>query len=275
MARVASAPAPSDAGDGVSDAGPVCASPPSEGAGNDEGDRAPLAAPLSLGSLEGIGVPVRDVSGATGVDGTVLLSQSRLGDDGPVTTPAELSAPAGKLCLSGRTVVVPVMNYDSYWGAGLSIYLRTELAAGAGAAPAASPDAGPASRDDLVFLPWDPAIGSVSGFSFVVESNDASLACGGLPPLLRVQTSPVGAAQTADIHCQNFRELWSGQRLELRFSRMTRECWDGVEGRAIFADPLPAGYEKQIYGLFWLVPADEVAAYPFDFCISDIRPIID
>jgi hypothetical protein len=188
-----------------------------------------------------------------------------------VTTPAELSAPAGKLCLSGRTVIIPVMDFDSYWGAGFAFYLRTEPDP---AAAGTAPDAGPSSLDELLILPWDPAVGSVAGFSFVVESNDASLACGGLPPLLRVQASPVGSTLNSDIHCQDFRELWSGQRLELRFSQVTRECWDGVEGRPIFADPLPAGYAKQIYSLLWLVPADEVAAYTFDFCISDIRPIV-
>jgi hypothetical protein len=163
------------------------------------------------------------------------------------------------------------MDFGNYWGAGVAFYLRTESNPAVGGTSA---DAGPTAIDDLVILPWDPAVGTVAGFSFVVEGNDASLTCGGLPPLLRVQTSPVGGPQNGDIHCQQFRELWNGQRLELRFSRVTRECWDGPDGRPIFADPLPAGYRKQIYGLLWLVPADEVAAYPFDFCISDIRPII-
>jgi hypothetical protein len=98
--------------------------------------------------------------------------------------------------------------------------------------------------------------------------------CGGLPPLLRVQTSAVGSSgQQSDIHCKNFSALTDGQRLDMLFSEVTRECWDGG-GRAIFAEPLPAGYREQIYGLLFLVPADEVEAYSFDLCVRDIRPIL-
>ena len=222
-----------------------------------------------------------DSEGVSGLDGAAYLVQSQLGPRGPITTPATLSASAGKLCMAGNTVIVPVMSFADYWGAEIMLYLDRVNP------PAASPSDAGASRVDasddggagqgvaqpVQFGPWDPAQANVIGLSFVVEGNDPSLPCGGLPPVFRLEGVPDGGDPNSDIFCRDLAGLVSGETRDVLFSEITRECWE-PGGRGILSEPRPAGYTGELRTLSWLVPADGDFAYAFDLCISDIRPIL-
>jgi hypothetical protein len=218
-----------------------------------------------IGEHDGVRVPVRDGAGDTGINGLAYLIQSRLGGNGPVTTPAALSAPSGKLCISGNTVIVPLMSFAEYWGAEIDLFLNRQVPSGGSAGDAGQPGQPP-------ILPWDPAAANVIGFSFVVEGNDTALPCNGLPPVIRLESSPFGGNLDQDIYCRELGGLVSGQTRDVLFSEITRECW-APGGPGILSEPRPAGYTGELQNLAWLVPADVTASHAFDLCISDIRPI--
>jgi hypothetical protein len=270
------------------DAGSVDASP-TEPTCSSVGDEQPARSnpnarrgpALVIGELDGTSVSVVDSAGSTGLDGAAYLVQSRLGPGGPITTPAALSSAAGKLCMAGNTVIVPVMSFAEYWGAEITLYLKRAndgavSASDAGAVEVdASLDGGsrPSATEPALFQPWDPAQGNVIGLSFVVEGNDPSLPCGGLPPVFRFEGVPTGGDPASDIFCRDLEGLVSGQTQDVLFSEILRECWE-PGGRGIISEPRPAGYTGELRTLSWLVPADENFAYAFNLCISDIRPLL-
>jgi hypothetical protein len=52
---------------------------------------------------------------------------------------------------------------------------------------------------------------------------------------------------------------------DVPFESLDRDCWLDVR------DPMIA---TSLSFVNWLVPADEVQAHAFDFCVTDIRPIL-
>jgi hypothetical protein len=228
---------------------------------------------LVVGEFDGFRVPVWDEQGDTGIDGAAILVQSQLGTGlgGPITAPAVLSASRGRLCLAGNTVIVPLMNLRDYWGVEIELFFYSpsrNLPTDAGAPTSLSlfwPLAAP-------FEPWDPVLHNVIGFSFVVEGNDPSLPCAGVPPIVHVEGVPTGSDLDQDIFCRQYRGLASGVAEDALFSELTRDCWN-PGGPAILAEPRPAGFTGELSNLQFVVPADEMEAHHFDLCIGDIRPI--
>lgn len=256
--------------DPVDAAAPACPSPDAITASLDPGRR--RGPPLVVGEFDGVLAPVWDAEGDTGIDGAAVLVQSLLGNGNPgsqITAPTTQSTRRGRLCAAGNTVIVPLMNLTEYWGVELSLYL---------AAPSRGlvrPDAGMPPSPSFwsrvpPYGPWDPGARDVIGFSFRVEGNDPELACGGVPPTLRIESAPAGSALDRDIFCRAL-PLVSGAQ-DVLFSELTRDCWD-PGGEPLLGEPLPPGFTGELLNLQWVVPADETSSYHFDFCIGDIRPI--
>ena len=259
--------------DPVDAAAPACPSPDASASSFDPNRR--RGPPLVVGEFDGYRAAVWDGEGDTGIDGAAVIVQSALGDGYPgsqITAPATQSTQRGRLCVAGNTVIVPLMNLTEYWGMEISIYLASP-SRGVLRADAGSPaDPGPYAPLVTPFGPWDPAAHGVIGFSFVVDGNDPELPCGGVPPTLRIESAPAGSALDRDIYCRSLPGLVSGAPQDVLFSELTRDCWD-PGGDSLLAEPLPPGFTGELLNLQWVVPADEVSSYHFDFCIGDIRPI--
>ena len=161
-------------------------------------------------------------------------------------------------------------DYTGYFGALISLDLnRTANAAasdaGAGTdAGDAGGDAGPEPLGQIP-SPWTP--GNVKGFSFVVTAEPGGPA---VPPL-RFQAAPTNSVPADDHFCKSL-TLTSGSSVDVLFSEIVRNCYDAVPGPAMFADP--AGY-TQLQNIQWQVSAEVSIAYMFDFCVSDIKPILN
>jgi hypothetical protein len=102
--------------------------------------------------------------------------------------------------------------------------------------------------------PWDLDGGSVIGFSFVLS---------GAAPGLRFGALPGNADPLVDNFCRILDV--SSPTQDVPFDSLDRDCWLGVR------DPMIAA---SLSNVNWLIPADELEAHTFDFCIDDIRPIL-
>jgi hypothetical protein len=200
---------------------------------------------------------VADASGNSDINGLAQLVSSPL-------NPEETFAPrAGALCMSGSVGPVPGTDYDNYWGAEIDLDLKLGANPAAGDAGAAVGDAGDAGGVlGLVPQSWSPTPGNVIGFSFKIEGAT-------VPASIRFKTAPWGSDPAVDNFCNAMSPV-SGATQEILFTNMTRDCWVGTNP-AVFDDP--AGYTG-LQNIGWQVNADPGIAYAFDFCISDIQPIL-
>jgi hypothetical protein len=103
---------------------------------------------------------------------------------------------------------------------------------------------------------WDRDAGRVQGFAFTVEGP-------AIPPL-RFDARPV-TARPEDTHCHILGSP-SGGRLAARFDELDLSCWEGID------NPLGPG---DLTSFGWQLPSDELSSHAFDFCVSDIRPILE
>jgi hypothetical protein len=115
----------------------------------------------------------------------------------------------------------------------------------------------------LVFLgpggsaqPWDLAAGDVTGFAFTVSGPDF--------PFSRFTALPGGADPTLTNFCNPLPPV-AGQSVLMPLDSLTRDCWNPG------GEPLST---LSLANIGWNVVSDVGVAHTFDFCISDLRPIL-
>jgi hypothetical protein len=226
-----------------------------------------LGTALTIGELAAGNAPVTDPTSTTGINGAAYLVQSQIAATLAPTTPATFTAPPDKVCMAGNTVIIPGtapdFNYSEYWGAEIDLDLNRGANPDASDAGAAG-DAGDAGAPVLgqTALPWTPPA-NVLGFSFTIDGPT-------VPAALRFKTTPTGSDPSADNFCANLSPV-SGGTYEVRLDQLVRNCFDAVPGAAVLADP--ANYTT-LQNLGWQVSASPTEAFMFDFCVSNIRPIL-
>jgi hypothetical protein len=196
-----------------------------------------------------------------GISGGGFLARSALGNTITIGTDP------GKICISGSLDEVPLNpdghgNYGQYWGVEFGFNLNQVSPAGESAQPAASAadagaDAGPAPMD--VAEPWHPA--NVVGFSFLIEGPTINL--------VRFKSLPDGfdSSLESSVFCKEIHAA-SGQANTALFSELSTYCWSGISTLI----PTTAGLDN----ISWQLPADvaPAGARPFDWCLSELRPIV-
>ncbi|HTV23766.1 MAG TPA: hypothetical protein VMG12_33980 [Polyangiaceae bacterium] len=241
-------------GDGVSTTTPPLT--PSLPAGTERGEALEFVASTGV-------VPYAIGPNEYGISGGGFLARSALGNTITVGTDA------GKICNSGNLEEVPLNpdghgNYGQYWGVEFGFNLNQVPADGGGAALTAPPAPSDAGVDggapplDAV-EPWHP--GKVVGFSFVIEGPTINL--------VRFKSLPEGydSSLESSVFCKEVQATSGGENVAL-FSELSTFCWGGINTLIPTAEGLA--------NISWQLPADvaPVGARPFDWCLSDLRPIV-
>jgi hypothetical protein len=213
-------------------------------------------APLNLGPALTI-TETTVSSTAANINGAVLLINSA---NNAATTAR--GADTTKLCVNGSVGIVPGTppDYTNNWGMQFGFNLNDVPPAGGGGPVAdAGADAGDAGAappaGEAVTSPWTP--GNVTGFSFTIEGTD-------IPALIRVNVAPFDAPADPPF-CLELRALTTGTTRAFRFTEVTSACYNGAGG-------VPAAPPLRNVG--WQVPADTTAPHTYDFCISNIQPVL-
>lgn len=166
---------------------------------------------------------------------------------------------AGKICISGTLDEVPNGNYSQYWGVEVGFNLnQTAPDDGAGGEGGVGGAAGAGGAGPDLAEPWLP--GSVIGFSFVIEGRAIDL--------VRFKSLPAGydPALESSVFCKSVTAT-SGGVNDALFSQMTQYCWNTGPNLAL---PTAAG----LANLSWQLPADVGVVRPFDWCLSELRPLV-
>jgi hypothetical protein len=201
------------------------------------------------------------LSGPTyGIQGESFVDRSAQGNTFEV-----VPGNPGQVCVRGNLDIVPdASSYGTHWGVDFGFNLNQSTTPTAGGDADAGADAGTTGGGGALDpLAWNPPA-NVIGFSFVLT--------GPMIDLVRVRVRPFGLDPTLEssIYCKGFNKgsIVSGQPADVRFTEVTQTCW--TPGLA--AAPTAAGFDR----ISWNLPADvaPATARPFDFCISDIKPIL-
>jgi hypothetical protein len=236
-------------------------------------------AALTISAInENNNVPIADANGTSGINGAAYVVAS-MNMAGMVTTPATLSGTGDKVCIAGNTVPVPMGamgdNYTEYWGAEIDFDLNRIADPDAPVADAGAADAGGDAGAPVLGAiagAWTP--GAVKGFSFVVTGNDMALPGGGIPAAFRFKSRPFGAP-TSENFCFNMTPM-SGVVNDVLFTDIRWDCWNSPsEASSIFQSTMGAGAPyTQLQNLGWQIPASPAITLNFNFCVSDIKPIL-
>ncbi len=238
-----------------------------------------LGDPLTM-TGSGADVVVEDTTGNTNIRGGIVLAQSMV-----MTAPAELTLHEGQLCMKGTTAVVVNDDYGSAWGAEISLDLNRAANPNAGGdAGAADAGADAGSVLGTVAEPWP--IGNVIGFSYKITGMDPALTDQGVSAsAFRFKAVPEGANTAIDTYCSTRAPIHNATE-NILFSDITFECWQtSPPNLSLAVDPINYNVGAQgmlstrpnpraLMSLSWQVPADTSIAHPFDFCISELRPIL-
>jgi hypothetical protein len=161
-----------------------------------------------------------------------------------------------KLCVVGSVGIVPGTppDYAGAYGMEFGFGLNDAPVAGGGADAGA--DAGTPTE---VSQPWNP--GNVTGFSFTIDGPV-------IPATLRFKVQPFGAPVDPPFCVAIMPAIPSGTSATkaYRFSEVTSACYNGAGGT-------PAGAPFQ--NIAWQVPADTMGPHDYDFCVSNIQPILN
>jgi hypothetical protein len=210
---------------------------PPDTAPPDAGAPVVVVAGAKLGpALTITGVQVVDLDGTSRISGDVYTVQSPLG-----TRLELLMDRSAELCLRGSEAPVPNGDYSNYWGVELTLELN-QARDGSGAA-----------------LAWDPAPGKVIGLAF--RTTGAAL-----PGALTVRAQPTGTDAATQSFCHDV-DVSTGPRYEVRWDEIRLSCFDAPNGQPISDYPT-------LQTLTWTIPASETQAYSFDFCITDLQPLL-
>lgn len=234
-----------------------------------------LGAPLVID-----GDTIVDANGDTGIDGGAFPVFSPLGSS--ITFPGD---GVGEFCISGDVGAVQLdaegnFDYGNYWGVELDVdLLRVPVVedaedalptdAGAPAADASLPvdsdsgagaagDAGGGEEPGLEAAPWDPAPGNVIGFQFTVT--------GEIPVAFRFKSTATGNDPAIDNFCAQISPI-SGEPQTVLFDNIYRDCWNGPSNDTL-------SQFDTLQNLGFQIPASEILDYTYDFCISDITPVL-
>lgn len=101
---------------------------------------------------------------------------------------------------------------------------------------------------------WDQGGGRVVGLSFKIEG----------PTALRLSAVPVGVPLFGAIFCRDF-EVTSGEFEEVLFQDIVSGCWDPS-----IAQPIRGSWSH----LSWDIPGRPDQNVPFEFCVSEITPLL-
>lgn len=229
-----------------------------------------------------------------GVQGGAFLVRSEAGN--VITIRNE----PGTICIQGSLEEVPNGDYSHYWGVEIGFNLNQGPSNGAGGSAGAGNWAGSAGESagqagasgnagasgtfagssgnanepiavvasagaagssnlDEVARAWLP--GTVIGFSFVIEGSTIDL--------IRFKALPFGydATLESSVFCKPVTTV-SGNKVQVLFSEMMQYCWDSNSNVAL---PTSSG----LANISWQLPADvSVGARPFDWCLTELRPIL-
>jgi hypothetical protein len=154
----------------------------------------------------------------------------------PLNANIQVTSDTGALCVQGDVGVVQDGDFTTQWGALVGLVFTS------GGTEAA---------------PWDLDGGNVTGFAFTLTGP-------AVPAPLRLGALPGGADPNVDNFCQQLAAT-PGATLQVPFSGITRDCWL-IGNEQMLASSLQ--------NINWTIPADEMVPHVFDFCVSDLRPIL-
>lgn len=106
---------------------------------------------------------------------------------------------------------------------------------------------------------WDRSEGAIKGVSFKLSGS-------ALPGMRFHATRPPTSDESYGNYCQELQPV-DGQRVDALFDDLTVGCWDPAAD-----DVLPA--DAVVNTLAWQIDAVIGRAKPFDFCVSELRPIV-
>ncbi|HEU4577036.1 MAG TPA: hypothetical protein VFS67_02195 [Polyangiaceae bacterium] len=240
------------------------------GTGGAANSATPLEITAATPNDNGATALVVDTANNTGIDGVAQLVKS------PQGTVVTNGIKDGALCMNGTTAVVPGMDYTNYWGAELDVDLKLVDASGNGSAPPPAADAGADAGSDAGSAPppqrtavgWNASEAKVVGFSFKLDGTQ-------IPTAFRFKGLPYGADSSATTYCYPVVAAPSGPTVvNVRFDQITKECWN-PGGAALLTEPFPDNPDgKLLRTISWQIPADVNIPFPFNFCVSDIKPIL-
>jgi hypothetical protein len=153
----------------------------------------------------------------------------------PLNANLQVTSDTGSVCVQGDVGIVQGGDFANQWGA----LFGFDLTVGSGG-----------------IAPWDLDGGNVVGFAYTLTGSE-------LPPL-RFAAQPGGSDPTVDNFCQIL-GAFSGASFRSPFNALDRNCWEGIRNPMV-ADSLT--------NVNWTIPADSVQGHTFDFCVSDLRPIL-
>jgi hypothetical protein len=201
---------------------------------------------------------------AYGINGGAQVIRSKLGT---TATPVPTD---GKLCMKGTTspeTVNGTPDYTNYWGGLIQADLNYGANPNAGGADAGSDAGGDAgTTQDVpmsVALGWDPTAHNIKGFQFKVTGAT-------VPASFRFQVTPDGSDPNNDHFCANLSPV-DGSTENVYFTDIQRDCYNTPPGSSVFTDA--KGYTK-LLNIQWQISANETIPIAFDFCVSDIKPIL-
>jgi hypothetical protein len=225
---------------------------------------------------------ITDPSNGTEINGGIAVTQSPT-----MTVDATISTRDGGLCFRGTTATVPNdQSYGTHWGAEMIMDLKRAANPDAPEVVDAGADAGDAGAPALgqVAVDWDQ--GEVIGFSYTLVGNDTASPTLGVPPAnVRFKALPVGAVPADDNYCST-RAPVSGTAESVLFADITFECW--TPGNFTLAeDPIQyvsnpnpkmvgtRANPRAFRNISWQISSDlAVPPIAFDFCVTDLRPIL-
>jgi len=200
----------------------------------DEQSSPPPPPPGDAGPGVTLGEPLPIVDGNVGPN-PFGINAALFSAAAPIGADIVVTSNTDQICVQGS--IQPVLNSDfaTQWGAIFGLaFLDAE----------GNPQ------------PWNLAAGEVTGFAFTVSGSDF--------PFTRFIALPGGADPTTTNFCSSLAPV-TGQSLLEPLDSLTRDCW--IAG----GEPLSA---PALSTIGWSIVSDVGVAHTFDFCISDLRPIL-
>ena len=200
----------------------------------DEQSSPPPTPPGDAGPGVALGEPLQIVDGNVGPN-PFGINAALFAAVAPSGTDLVVTSNTDQICVQGS--IQPVLNGDfaTQWGAVFGLAFL---------------DA------DGIPQPWNLASGEVTGFAFTVSGPDF--------PFTRFTALPGGADPTTTNFCSPLAPIKDQSLLE-PLDSLTRDCWN------------PGGEQLSTMSLSnigWNIVSDVGVAHTFDFCISDLRPIL-
>ena len=181
-----------------------------------------------------LGEPLQIVDGNVGPN-PFGINATLFAVTAPIGTDLAVTSNTDQLCVQGS--IQPVLDNDfaTQWGATFGLVFLDS-------------DGNP--------QPWNLAAGDVTGFAFSVSGPDF--------PFTRFTALPGGAPPETTNFCTPLAPI-TGQSQLVSLDSLTRDCWNGG-GEALST--------LSLSNIGWNIVSDVGVAHTFDFCISDLRPIL-